>query len=341
MPRALPVCQSGLAGVGKSQLCKFVSRLIVDNDRLIETSAGRFPVKGIQHIEDVNEKSAGRLVQRFRPMPEVAAPRLDADRIYAAGRRLYTSGSAGVCLDELQFVSASGQASAKVTSLLLGVCQTGVPWSFNCNYSLLTKLVARNQEDIDRLLSNILLLEPEIVGSEASTAVVSSIMRAAKDVFPADDLDLCKKVSELTFGINRKISILLVLAYRSARSRGAHIVCDADIMAAYNSTQYSVHRSQVNALHETNDWRLKNGFSDLECPLDKEDIALEEKKEHVKNTQYFLDRYLEQSLNKTESLNYFALKKESNQKRLVSKETIDIRSLSNRSELEDAYNNIL
>jgi len=340
-PIALPVCQSGLAGVGKSQLCKLVSRLVVDRDVLVKTRAGRFPVIGFQHIEDVNEKSAGRLVERFKPKPGVATPKTDADRIIAAGRRLYTSGSAGVCLDELQFVSASSQASAQVTSLLLGVCQTGVPWGFNCNYSLLTKLVRRNQEDIDRLLSNILLLEPEVVGSQASTVVVSSIMSVVKDVFPADDLDLCKKISELTFGINRKISKLLVLAYRSARSRGVNIVCDADIMEAYNSTQYRLHKSQVNALKETSGWRLNKGFSDLECPLDSDGIALEEDKEHVKNNQVFLDRYLEQSLNKTESLNYFALKKENNQKRLGSKETIDIRSLSNRRELEDAYNNIL
>lgn len=272
----MPICFTALAGAGKTQLIKAFTRLI-----------GTFQPNSISGVDgipnvpgwymSVNERMS--INQLLRPIlePETvisknseSAPRpksRDLIRLLQQARkRAYRDGVCLAIADEFQFLTHSQDATALITKLLYQLWTLGPRLIFVSNYSLIHKLKRRPDQDRDRLLSNPIVLHPCAHESADWTELLTELFSVGPDVFRLSPENDGEALHQFTFGVNRRLVDLLVLAYLMQRKEHKVTVTFADIERAQRCAEYSTHRETVNLLTEqsiTNKMR----HPDLWCPF--------------------------------------------------------------------------
>lgn len=260
---AFPMCLTGLAGAGKSQLILAYSRLM----------AGCLKVKLDKDYSPFVIRSAWYLIvganvsQRhlFATMSGLSESRKD---LYQACRnKAYRDGVPIILADEFQFATQSQDANAMVTKMLLTLAYLGVPSVFAANYSLIGRLLKRPQEDQDRVLSNIVCIHPENIAGEDWEHVVKSQMSVVPGVFNSNK-DIIHALGACTGGIPRYLAKLLVVAYRIGRTN-KRMVGVKEIESAYAHDDFAGFRRSVEALLLRDQGRGRDASrSSMICPVE-------------------------------------------------------------------------
>lgn len=267
-PEVEPYCLTGLAGIGKSEAIRALERLM---PAPLTISSEHF--SGNQEIApywyaSARGKAGGRqMLQGFLNIEHSRT----ADTAFLLSRcqsRSQREGVPFIILDETQFIT-TGDGAARVTDILLTLAAIGPPMVYVSNFSLLHKLKKRNQEDTQRLATNVRIMHPDEPGSEAWVEYIEEISRVCGGRITANE-DTARQIYIATYGIKRLVVHLLQAAYMEARAAGRKHIMGEDIDRAYKSSAYAASREDVEYLRQVAVSGRPSGRSrpDLICPLD-------------------------------------------------------------------------
>lgn len=240
----------GLGGTGKSQLFRAVERLLACDDFVIDVQGlPRYPFEPVWIMTMVAGKNLTSLLEPF-----VGCGIAGTAILKPAAKRAYTNGVGLAILDESQFITATQAGHAKASEMVMKATFIGPPLFFGANYSMINKLEKRPQQERDRLLSNVLVLNPERHGSEDFRRILSDQLEVLSEMIASDKAVSARthaeQIHNYTYGINRKSAVLLTLAYRVAREQGNTILSIGHIEQAYKSDAYTSHREEVELLRK-------------------------------------------------------------------------------------------
>ncbi|NHZ82703.1 AAA family ATPase [Massilia sp. CCM 8695] len=158
-------CVTGLAGISKSATMTAIYRVFAS----LEASGGIFRETGIEHKPQlIQHVQIGASTNLNEILSALANPLFLAQHKKAQLRRLkdhlrewlYTQSTLLIVVDELQFLTRSATASTLIANTISALSELGPPVFYTSNYSLGHKLMRRPQEDKDRLLARVTLLDP-------------------------------------------------------------------------------------------------------------------------------------------------------------------------------------
>lgn len=249
---ATPYMLCGQAGVGKSALASAMTRLFEPSKSLqISHFNGSWELLPIQVISVQGAQSLSDILRRFSDHGEPEPGKRSAQvsvLLSQCARRLYQSGCCKLAFDEFQFVSLSSSANTLVTKILLGLTFLGVPFFFVCNFSLVHRLLSRNTEEIQRLLSKVVVLEPDLPDSQDWENHLREYQRVAGEALAFDLPTEGTAIWNMTAGLKRNLIMLLTAAYRFSRQNGREKMGLMDLKGAYASPVYAAQRRDIELL---------------------------------------------------------------------------------------------
>lgn len=265
----LPVCLTGLAGVGKSQTIEALRKVLPPPmDFSCDHYHGAIELISHWYASARGKASGKQLLTGFLLGSEESSRNWNlAKLLVESRRRANRDGVSLVLLDETQHIN-TGLGASKVTDILLTLAVIGPPVVFASNYSLVRKLFRRNSEDKQRLLSDPRIMLPDCRGSQDWRAFVSECIRVSGSHIQIDVDDLVEELHRSTFGIKRFAVHLLKLAYIECRNAGQESVRLADIIRAYRSSAYSSNSKEVEELNLLAANPYTTGNLNLRCPFD-------------------------------------------------------------------------
>ena len=277
----LPVCLTGLAGVGKSQTVAALRKVLPPP---MDFSCDHYhgAIKLISHwYASARGKAGGKqLLTDFVLGSEESGRGWNlAKLLVESRRRANRDGVSLVLLEETQHIN-TGLGASKITDILLTLAAIGPPVIFVSNYSLVRKLLRRNSEDKQRLLSEPRIMLPDHPESQDWKDYVSECIRVSGGHIQVNIDDLAAELYRSTFGIKRLAVQLLKLAFIECRNAGRESVKLADINRAYRSSAYSSNSKEVEELYlQALHPRTTGTHLDLRCPFD---LPIEKKSNVVK-----------------------------------------------------------
>lgn len=285
------ICLTGLAGSGKSALLKAVTRLLPDTE--CEGHPGQpLPLRSFLYLavkehdtEAAIFNSLRESTARWRDPAHTAHVSLSNEAVRrkrvgsvsgempVAQRGVFRDGVSAILLDELQFLAQSG-ATTRVTKTLLLHTYLGPPLLYAANYDMVHGLAKRAQQYRDRLLSNPLVMLPDCLecADELAgwTEYLGEILRVANGGLAFDQTKDAELLHRYSFGLRRKLQLLLSIAHGRARESGKSCAHLGDIDWAYKSTHYQIHRADVEELAGI-EVGATSRRSDLVCPFEVEE----------------------------------------------------------------------
>lgn len=256
------ICLTGLAGVGKSALLAAIKRILGEEFR-IDAGGGHI----IPRMPALQLKVQDRFTEGMMIRGIVERMNLDFTEVGEASRRsvssvkestghakrlMYRNQVMLTIIDELQFVTQSASANTVATRLLLLGTYLGPPLIFASNFDMLRRLVNRGQQDRDRLLSKVHVLQPDNFQTEVGRANWTEYLTMTSRLSGGRiNLNVKRDAEALhswTLGIRRKYLFLAEAAFCRALSAGRTQCVLADFEAAFNSSEFGVHRSDVETL---------------------------------------------------------------------------------------------
>lgn len=156
-----PMCLTGLAGSGKSQMLKALGRLMPQKSSYMGMDRTKF---GLESHKVLTVKAKGSVTDILESLTGQSGGMSELTNV--ARKQAFRDGWALLGIDEFQFLTQSDKANTKLVQVLMSVCYLGIPVVFAANYSMLHKLIRRNQEDRQRLLGNVWGLIPESPNSQ-------------------------------------------------------------------------------------------------------------------------------------------------------------------------------
>lgn len=265
-----PICLTGLAGVGKSQTIAALQRALPPPVELTcDLFEGSVELTSLWYASARGKAGGKQLLLDFvhgvghDGRGSNLAKLLDECR-----RRVNRDGVCMVVLDETQHIN-TGMGASKVTDILLTMAAIGPPMIFVSNYSLVHKLLRRNSEDKQRLLSDPRIMLPEDPTSQDWAKYVDECIRISGGRVKAGKNEFAAELYRSTFGIKRLAVQLLKQAYIESRAADRKQIELDDIHRAYRSSAYTSNAMEVEELQLQT---IKKGSSgahlDLWCPFD-------------------------------------------------------------------------
>lgn len=266
----LPVCLTGLAGVGKSQTVAALRKVMPPPmDFYCDHYEGALELISYWYASARGKAGGKQLLIDFVLGREESGRGWNlAKLLVECRRRANRDGVSLVMLEETQHIN-TGLGAAKITDILLTLAAIGPPVIFVSNYSLVHKLLRRNSEDKQRLLSEPRIMLPDHPEGQDWKDYVSECIRVSSGHIQIGIDDLADELYRSTFGIKRLAVQVLKLAYVECRKAGRESVTLADVSQAYRSSAYSsnskeVEELQLQAIHS----RTTGTRLDLRCPFD-------------------------------------------------------------------------
>lgn len=266
-----PICLTGLAGVGKTQLVAAL-RKVLPGPVEIETAHFSGKLETVSHwYASGRGKSGGRqlLIDFIGDALKSAKPYMNSAALLREGRRrAWREAVALAVLDETQHIN-TGAGAARVVEIILTLSGIGPSVLFVSNYSLIHKLMARNSEDKQRLLSDPKVMVPDMPGSEHWYDYLKSCVDVAGSNFAVTADEIADEVFKSTHGIKRLVVHLFKAAYSEARAAGRKSVTFVDIVNGYRSIGYASNRMDVEELQRIAvSGKSGRGRIDLVCPFE-------------------------------------------------------------------------
>jgi hypothetical protein len=277
----MAICLTGLAGVGKTELLRALGRLlgepivtsIPNLDGLLVVSswtrslreAKTLPELYMPYVMEEGDCPKSQVESSMDKVRRMSTPKL----LKAARRRAYRDGVSLIVLDEFQFATLSEGANTRATDILLQSSVLGPCLIYSANFSMVHRLMQRNQEDQQRLLADPIVVTPEIPGNDWNVTCEEKF-KVAPGVFSIDVKKDGETLQHYSYGIRRLADLLLVIAYREGRENKRTVVKIEDVEAAYKSTAFTTARKEVEFLigQSAASKREKRTRLDLCCPFD-------------------------------------------------------------------------
>jgi hypothetical protein len=340
-----PMCLTGPAGVGKSQTLSALMKAMpgptaYNSSHYLEAHT----LISHWYASGQDKASSRQLLMGLLDSDAVEDRTNTSQLLSSCRRRAYRDGVSLVVLDEMQHHTTGGGV-VRVTEILLMMAKLGIPMIYAANYSLGHKLLLRNVEDKQRLLSEPRVMLPDPPGSAAWEEYVRECIRVSGQRFAADPDALAHELYRCTYGIKRLAVHLLKAAYLEARAGKRHKIRLEDINQAYLSTSYSTNRKDIEDSFRLDLQKSRPRFRpDLRCPFDipvQSNVILfaRERRDERVNEQIFLSSLTEVERNNFELLHPQgspsnpAIKPKAERKPSLPKQT--------REGLESAYSRLL
>lgn len=321
-----PICLTGRAGDGKSEFIDFVDGLFNGCAGSIENVAGRFRNLGWDRFSAEGCSSAKTMLSKTSLVD-------DGGVVGDYSKICYVNGIVGFFVDELQFTTKSKAANSKITAMLLDLRACSVPWVYICNYSLIWKLLERNQEDVDRIIPKVFNFCPFGDDTPENIAVqgveyVEKLLGEIGELFPQNLEGFSSKLVQLTCSSPRYIRDIISIANRMRFDAGSREITIEHLDKAYRSSGFVVQRHNVELLNSGSDYLRKKNKLDLVLPPQFMDMHAS----NVRATKYIDDyRILVASLTKSER-NKFGIGLEKNRGKVVT-----LREISKAERLKAGY----
>lgn len=279
----VPICLTGLDGVGKSALLEALKRILPPDAVVVLPATGdELPLIAMRLV-NVRDKRSVRAVQTAIMRGTQTNKRLGgADNVLA--RWMYRRGCCLLALDELQFMTQSEKANVLVSQVLLSSTYPGVPLVFNSNYSLCRRLLRRPPESRKRMLTRPIVLMPDPPDSEDWRQLLGEYQRAVPGIFDFSFAICANELWSYTAGRKRDLVDLLVKSYHRARRSKRASVSWETLVDTYHSIDFSASRHDVEALMAyavTGDCPSL----DLVCPFEGSREAEAKFRNHLRNAR--------------------------------------------------------
>ena len=263
-----PICLTGLAGIGKTEVLRALRRLLPGINEIILNGQPAFPIKGIWNV-----------TVKARTMPKDILRALvnvngsPADLVEVCRKHAYRDGVSILVADEFQFATGSENANARVSQMLLSLGYIGIPFIYAANYSLLRRLKRRPEEDQQRLLADPVIMLPDKHDSVDWQDTLNAQCEVAPGYFVFDPIGDAKELHGYTAGRKRAMARLLGIAFRREFPSGGVVDAGA-IRRAYFSSEFSVYREETEILvSQAVKNRPDESRNDLWCPIPMEPTA--------------------------------------------------------------------
>ena len=257
-----PICITGLAGVGKSAIVKALARLMPPTGSVDVPGHANIVARSLDRFIMAPALTSRAALQRETEHGSVDVPKSDL-----TARSLYRDGVALICIDEFQGVASASATNTRAAALLLQAARLGPPLVFIANFSLVHKFMNRKNEDQHRLLNRPIVIEVDEPGSLDWVRTLQGFVAVAPEVLKFDPQIDGDEIHHLTAGLKRLVIELIIIAYRMARADGRESVGIADLSDAYRSVDYTIFRTDVEALTTLAVQGKMTGRKDLECPF--------------------------------------------------------------------------
>lgn len=279
-----PICITGLAGSGKSSLLSALGR-VMPADEVVELGSPfrtAFELNAYKRVVVKAKSTISQIMYPFLPndarprsktgkdgVEILSQPKLSLDHmIELAGRTSYTAGRVTNFLDEFQFLTQSATANTKLAQVLMTVSCLNAPFGYAANFSLCHRLLKRPQEERDRLLGDIVVLMPEMPGSDGFNGLLREYQVVLGEVLGFNLESESNALHSRTVGIKRKLRQLLTLSYVEMRRSGKKSITMDHVSAAYKSNGFSVMREDVTTiLEQAYSGKMLPGRADFWCPF--------------------------------------------------------------------------
>lgn len=258
-----PICLTGLAGTGKTEILKAFGRLHDCNDSvMVDSDHPPFQIRGSQLVT-VKARSSPKDVLRCFAKGEGSPTEL-----IISGRKLaYRDGLALLLSDEFQFATGSENANARVAQMLFSLGYLGIPFVYAANFSLINRLQRRPGEEQHRLLSNPIVLTPDCATSVDWQNTLAALRSVAPEIFVFDPVKDAEPLHADCAGRKRAMAKLLLLAFRDQYHRSGRVDRGA-IHHAYLSAEFAGYREETEILStQAIQCRAHAKRKDLWCPI--------------------------------------------------------------------------
>lgn len=258
---------TGPAGTGKSEVLKALSRILSSCPTEMSFPGHRDFALEPYHL--VAAKTLDSAAKIFRAVGHGVELETKSDPIKLAAKLRYQRGTCLIGIDELQFLTQSAAANARIATVLLGMHELPVPCVVACNYSLLHRLLSRNHEERQRYLGHPIVMLSDAADSKAWLDLLADYRIVMDSLIGFNLSDESKLLWLQTAGLKRVLVELLVRAYRVARAAGRDRISVADLTRGYLAHEFVTYREDV----EEYTRYVLTGVSprkDLQCPLPHE-----------------------------------------------------------------------
>lgn len=265
----LPLCLTGLPGVGKTELISALMRLL-DKEIVVDLGSGYRPAQFTlgRHVKVSAANSLQSILKDLIFGPSQAQGALKIDELRRiGGKKLYRDGCGFLGLDEMQLIARGINAVTNINKLLLICVDLGVPQVHASNFLNVSKIKRSGKEITDRLLVNCIVMTPEPTNDPAELDLRRAYERVTKGVVPQDD-SLWSALDELSFRIHRTRIELLGLAFETARMQQRHRIAREDLLVAAQTADFATSREKVRVLSQMAiSGKPVMGHDDLVCPF--------------------------------------------------------------------------
>lgn len=265
-------CITGLAGCGKTELTKALSRVFgkpvaLPLEEFFVEQPVISPFRGISLPEETTVKQTYALL-----CPGVFKGSPPSDKkilVECMSRCLYGDGVLHISLDEIQGVSMSAEANVRVSQILLAVRRLGVNFSFNTNFDMARRLIRRPQQECDRLLREIVCLRPYVAGTKDWVAYLQDVQAALGEMCGFNIVAEQEWLHRHTQGVLRSVKTLFARGGYLMAAQGESKLLKQHLAAAYRSDELVVFRSDNEAIFKQTVSRAPGkGRKDLWCPFE-------------------------------------------------------------------------
>ncbi len=310
-PRAV----TGLAGVGKSSWLRRLSEVFPEPDFLKVGPRGeRFLHRPYWYYRAHKVRSSAEFVRELLKSlgGEPARTGGAAGQANHLSKLTYILGVSLLVADELQFLTRSATANARIAEILGMLADVGTPVFYGANYSLCHRIDKRSHEERQRFLSNPIIILPDLAGSDDWLTTVDGFVALAPDVFDIDTASCAEQLHAFTAGLKRLLGRLLLYTVES-KSLSKIRITMSDIEKTYQSSRFSADRKDV-VLIRQQDARgaPAKGRKDLWCPFDLPKPEVVARKEQAISFELHRTRasMLINGLSQSELATYQGLRKE-------------------------------
>lgn len=238
-----PMCLTGLAGIGKTELIRAFIRLQrLDSTVEADDKHPPFPLNGAWLVTILARSTPKDVLIELSK--SVATP---AELVSVCRKLAFRNGVPSLLADEFQFATGSSSANARVTQMLYCLAYIGIPFVYVANFSLLRRLQKRPEEDQQRLLSDPIVLSPDRWESEDWVMTLRAQQGIAPEILQFDPNKDAKNLHAYTAGRKRAMVRLIVIAFRTEHPRGGIVDFDA-LRRAYQSSQFAGYREESEIL---------------------------------------------------------------------------------------------
>ncbi|AOF86798.1 ATPase associated with various cellular activities family protein [Hydrogenophaga sp. RAC07] len=269
VPTALPLCLTGLPGVGKTELAMAIVRLI--QDQFLANIGDDYAPALLTPCRYIKITAGSSLLNNFGKIVFGDAKngnKLTFDDLTGMGaRKLYREGLAMLILDEMHLIARGTNASVNIVKLLTLAADCGPPQFHISNFRNVGKIMGSGWEVTGRLMTECVVMTPELSDDPAELELRRVYEAVTCGVVPNDG-EFWSHLNAITFRVHRTRIHLLSLAFEITRTASRSVISIADLKSAALTSQFAVNRLQVDVLSKMAiDGKTPKGHKDLVCPL--------------------------------------------------------------------------